>query len=245
MRDQPSLILNSLKHIESDEKKHLILREFKKQQLRTSIFHLCRYLGYNDIDRTVHAEIIQCLEDSNPRKIICVPRGTMKSTIASIVYPIWLLIRNPDLRILIDSEIYSNSITYLRAIRMHLESEAMVSLFGNFRTDSVWREDSMLIAQRKKNLKEPSITAGGVGTTRVGQHYDLIIGDDYNSPANTSTKDQSQKVIDHFRYNLNILDPGGSYVIIGTRYGESDLIGWVLQNLLNEPKLAEGNIEAY
>lgn len=224
------------------KKKQVELVKALPSVLKQDLHLFIKFLGYSDVEAQVHGEIIHALTSETKRKIICVPRGTFKSSIAAVVYPIWLLMRNPDLRILIDSELYSNSITYLRAIKAHMESEKFVRHFGETKTDSVWREDSIIIKQRKKNLKEPTITAGGIGTTRVGQHYDVIIGDDYNSPQNTATKDQSEKVIQHYRYNLNILEPDGTYVIIGTRYGENDLIGWILREVLDEPQLAEGKL---
>lgn len=223
-----------------EEQRETIAREFMKTWLTSSVGNLAWYLEYNEVDPRVHGEIIASLEDSKRRKIICVPRGTFKSSLAAVVYPIWRLLKNPSLRILIDSELYMNSTTYLRAIKGHLESEKMTKIFGPFKNNTLWREDGILINQRQKNFKEPSITVGGVGTTKVGQHYDLIIGDDYNSPSNTSTKEQADKVVQHYRYNLNILEPEGEYIIIGTRYGENDLIGWVLREILGESKLAEG-----
>ncbi len=216
------------------------LNENLRRELKTNLLSLCYYLDYKDVDPKVHGEIIHSLTRPTRRKLICVPRGTFKSSIAAIAYPIWKLLNNPNLRILIDSEIFSNSVTYLRSIKMHLMSEGMVDLFGKFETQTVWREDAIQIAQRDANLKEPSIVAGGIGTTRVGQHYDLIIGDDYNSPQNTANKDRAQKVIDHYRYNLNILEPDGEYIIIGTRYGEDDIIGWILREVLGLKKLSEG-----
>ena len=215
-------------------------KTFLRDKLEGDLLALCYFLGYDAVDPKVHGEIIAALQAPTKRKILCVPRGTFKSSIGAIVYPIWRLIKNPDLRILIDSELYSNSITYLRAIKAHLESPQMTMLFGEFKNDKIWREDAILIRQRSKTLKEPSITAGGIGTTKVGQHYDLIIGDDYNSPANTATPERAEKVIAHYRYNLAILDPGAEYTIIGTRYGENDLIGWILRDILGESRLAEG-----
>lgn len=219
--------------------------EALRQILRSDLFALAYFLGYEDVDPTVHGEIVAALTALTKRKIICVPRGTFKSSIAAIVYPIWLLIRNPDLRILIDSELYTNSVTYLRSIKGHLESDQMREVFGPFKNSmSLWREDAIIIEQRiKKSLKEASITAGGIGTRKVGQHYDVIIGDDYNSPQNTATKEQAEKVISHYRYNLNILEPEGIYVIIGTRYGEDDLIGHILRETLDEKHLAEGKFK--
>jgi hypothetical protein len=74
-------------------------------------------------------------------------------------------------------------------------------------------------------------------------HYNRIIADDYNSPANTRTKELAQGVIDHFKYNLNILEPDGEYVIIGTRYSEDDLIGFVLRDILGQKALSEGKLD--
>lgn len=202
------------------------------------IIHACKgslfefsknMLGYRDITENTHGEIIDALESKNRRKLICVPRGCLKSSLACVAFPIYLLINNPNLRILIDSELYTNSATFLREIKQHVQSKAFVGLFGNWKT-KVWNESEVIISTRTKKLKEASITVGGIGTTKVGQHFDVIIGDDYNSPSNTNTKENAEKVISHFRYNLSILEPNGVYTVIGTRYSSNDLIGWILQN---------------
>ena len=180
-------------------------------------------------------------ESTAPRKLVVMPRGTFKSTLGSVAYPIWRLLRNPDLTILLDSELYSNSKNFIREIKGHLESERMTTFFGN-QVGNKWDEGEITLRTRKANLKEASVTAGGLGTTRVGQHYQLIIGDDMNSPANSETPEKCQKVIDHFRYNLNILNPGGEYVLIATRYSERDLVGFCLGDVLGEKHLAEGKL---
>ena len=143
----------------------------------------------------------------------------------------WKLIRDPNERILIDSEIYGNSKNFLFEIRAHMQSEKFTKLFGQFETKERWTQGEIVIAQRtKKSLKEASITAGGVGTIKVGQHYSTIIGDDYNSFKNSANKDQRAKVIQHYRGNQAILEPSGEYVIIGTRYSEDDVIGHIISS---------------
>lgn len=214
-------------------------KEAARMLLRSSLYHLCHFLGYTEVNIKTHAEIIAALESMHQRKIIVVPRGAFKSSIASIAYPIWCLIRNPNERILIDSELYSNSVLYLRVIKAHLKSEQFIEVFGDWE-GTVWQEGAITIAPRTKRYKEPSLTCGGVGTTKVGMHYDRIIGDDYNSRANTRTKELAQGVIDHFKYNLSILEPEGEYAIIGTRYSEDDLIGFVLREILGQKSLSEG-----
>ncbi len=105
-------------------------------------------------------------------------------------------------------------------------------MFGKFKSEP-WAESEITIRQRTKNFKEASITVGGVGTTKIGQHYSVIIADDMNSPNNSSTPENAKKIVDHYRYNLSLLEPDGIYVIIGTRYSEADLIGHILANELN------------
>jgi hypothetical protein len=220
----------NLESILSHPKANDTMRYFLKETYKTSLYHTAKVLlGYQDVNRRTHGAILELLQNSSQRKLICVPRGCLKSSLACVAYPIWLLINNPDLRILIDSELYTNSSTFLREIKSHLESENFVNLFGDFRS-RVWNESEIIISQRTKNLKEASVTVGGIGTTKVGQHFDVIIGDDYNSPTNTNTPENAQKVISHYKYNISILEPGGTYVLIGTRYAQNDLIGHVLEN---------------
>jgi len=93
-----------------------------------------------------------------------------------------------------------------------------------------WRDGEIQFSNRTKNLKEASVTAGGIGTTKVGQHFDVIIHDDMNSPNNTNSTENAKKVIEHFKYNTSILEPGGINVVIGTRYAANDLIGWIMDS---------------
>lgn len=186
-------------------------------------------LEYNDITHRTHDELIRALEAPTKRKLICVPRGTFKSSIGVVGFSIWSLLVNPDLRILIDSEIYDNSKNFIREIRAKLELPRMTLLFGDFRSNQ-WAEGSMTIKQRRKILKEASITASGVGTGKTGQHYDMIIHDDLNSKKNSETPEQRQKVINHYKLNTSILEPHGTMVVIGTRYASDDVIGHILEH---------------
>lgn len=187
-------------------------------------------IGYKDINKRTHGTILKLLSnDEAKRKLIVIPRGCLKSSLACVAYPIWLLIRNPNLRILLDSELYSNSKNFLREIKAHLESPIFVDLFGTFKS-STWNESEIIIKQRSETKKEASITIGGIGTTKVGQHFDVIIGDDYNSPSNTNNPENAEKVVMHYKYNLSILEPGGIYVVVGTRYSSNDLIGHIMSH---------------
>lgn len=208
--------------------------EILKDLYRDSLFRTSYdLLDYRDITETTHLETIHALEAPSKRKLICFPRGCFKSSLGVVSYPIWSLLSNPNLRILIDSEKYENSKNFIREIKGKLELPKLTSLFGQFRTDYNWAEGSITIKQRTKVLKESSITASGVAANKTGQHYDMIIHDDMNSDKNSGTPEARQKIIDHYRLNTSILEPDGVMVVIGTRYAADDLIGWILEHEIN------------
>lgn len=204
-------------------------KAFSDKCFSSLLFFAKEVLDMRDISQKTHGDIIKMLESNNTRKLICVPRGCLKSSIACVAYPMWLTIKYPNVRILIDSELHTNSCTFIREIKAHYKSGKFLYLFGDFE-GAVWSQSEIIVNKRVKRLKEPTIMAGGIGTTKVGQHVDYIIADDMNSPSNTNTVDNAQKVIDHFKYNISILEPTGTYVVIGTRYASNDVIGHILEH---------------
>lgn len=235
-------ILGRINALKSDSDKFHAVTSMAKELMIKDFYIYAKYgLGYKDLEWAVHGECIRALESNAKKKLVVLPRGSFKSSLGSVAYPMWKLERDPDATILLDSEIYSNSKNFLREIKGHYASSKYISIFGN-RVGPKWDEGEIIIAPRTKNRKEASITVGGIETTKVGQHYDVIIGDDYNSASNSDTPEKCQKVIDHFKYNLNILNPGGEYLLIGTRYAELDVIGFLLSNVLEEKYLAEGKL---
>lgn len=189
--------------------------------------------GYKETNARTHKDMIACLEGPEERKLIVMPRGTFKTSISSVAYPIWRLSHNPNLRIMLDSELYTNSKMRIREIKGHIESSTFKEVYGDWR-GPVWAEGEIIIKPRTKILKEPSIMASGIGAGKTGVHVDLIIADDLNSATNSNTPEGLQKVIDHFRYYTSILDPGGEIVLVGTRYSSNDVLGWVIETLFTD-----------
>lgn len=201
------------------------------EKYRQSLYATCKsLLGYDDMSLYTHGDVIKALESELPNKLVVMPRGTFKSTVSVVGYSIWSLLRNPNERILIDSEVYANSKNFLREIKGHLESPKLISLFGEFKSPTNWNEGEITIKQRSKVYKEASITCGGIGTVKVGQHYSIIIEDDLNSQNNSQTQEGRAKVIRHHQMNTAILDPNGTLVVVGTRYAQDDVIGFILEN---------------
>lgn len=203
-------------------------RHHLRNIFNNDLFLFCKLL-YKDVNRTTHKPICDAIMADTRRKLFCLPRGSFKSSIISIATPIWLLNRDPNTRIMLDSEVYTNSKNLLREIRSHLESTKLTAIWGDYRSNT-WSEGELTIKQRKQVYKEASLTCSGIETTKVGQHYNWIIADDMNSDKNSGTQEGRQKVIDHYRMLTSILEPDGTLCVVGTRYASNDLIGWVLDN---------------
>lgn len=181
-------------------------------------------IGFKDMTKQAHGDMVSCLESNTQRKMIVMPGSTFKTSIGSVAYPLWLLLHNPNLRIMLDSEIYTNSKMRLREIKGVLRSREWVDIFGDWQGD-LWSDGEIIIKHRSKVFKEPSVFASGIGASKTGVHADIIIADDLNTPMNSYSKEMADKVYDHYRYYTSILEPNGCIVIIGTRYSELDIIG--------------------
>jgi hypothetical protein len=227
----------SKKYLKIDDFDHEDLAELEREIYRRSLFKTAKFLlQMHDVNMTTHGDTIEALEELEyrrkgcPKALIVLPRGSLKSSVASIAFPVWRLLRDPNKRILIDSATYDLSTQLVSAIAQHLESPRVVGLFGTFKSRGDWSSKSLTIAQRTKILATPSIAAGGVGSPKVGSHFDSIICDDLNTDKNSTTPELRQKVFDHYRMNFAILDPGGDMALVGTRYSADDCIGRVLSD---------------
>jgi len=215
---------------EADKAEYLRLAEGVKG--KEDLNFLCReVLGYKEIDAEVHAKLIEVLSDDKQRKLILLPRGAFKSTIATIGNTVHKLLNNPNIRVLIDSEVLENAQKFLGQIKKHMRDPSFVRLYGSL-IDKKHRETAReftVNTRTSQNLKEPSVYATGIGTVNVGMHYDLIIADDLHSEKNVATKEQIEKVISHYRLLLSLLEPGGELIIIGTRWHFYDLYSFLLE----------------
>jgi len=205
------------------------VRAATQELFKDSLYCTAKYLcNYHEINPRTHGKMIRCLESPALRKLIVMPRGTFKTSISVTAYIIWNIIRNPNIRILLDSELWTLSRNSVREVKAHIKGALFREAFPNWEL-TLDNQDEFTINQRTATKKEPTVTASGIGAGKTGQHYDLVIADDLNSPKNSMKPELAQQVIDHYRYYTSILEPGGTIVIIGTRYSELDLIGHILK----------------
>lgn len=106
--------------------------------------------------------------------IINIPPGSSKSTLSTILFPVWLWINNPGLRIISTSHSASLAMAHAGASRDVIASDKFQHYFG----------DEVVIRKDEDNKKTYKTTAGGArfttstGGSVTGMHADIILIDD-------------------------------------------------------------------
>lgn len=190
---------------------------------RLSFFDFCKEcMGFKDMN-DIHKELCNFLQyGKNKFKLILMPRYSFKSTISTVAYSLWTLSNNNNTRVLIYSDASNKATGFLTSIKSHIEGKIALSTFrehfGAWESDSrerKWNDSQIEISVRKTSFPEPSVDTGGIETSKVGFHYDIIIFDDIVSDKNITTKDQMDKVVECYRKALSLLKPGGLVLIVG------------------------------
>jgi hypothetical protein len=217
-----------------------ILREKGKKDL---FFFAKGILGFDWFVARIHLPICLQLEDSNNTRFRCLlPRGWLKTTLCSCVYPLWRAINNADVRILIVLNTYKNACAKLSRITKLLRSCVLLrTLYPEILPDDdcTWTTDRIIIP-RKIAADEGTFDVAGTRTQITGRHYDVIIEDDTVAPEldDMSTeclcpqKDDVDQAIGFHRLLMPLLvEPIKSQIlVVGTRWFQLDLHSWIRDN---------------
>lgn len=199
-----------------------------KDLCKRNLNFLCtQFLGYQDWD-IVHDDLEIFLRKPASKKALTLPRGHLKSTIVTIAFSIQQILKNPNTRILIGNQVWDISRKFLGEIKAQLESSQLKYLFGDF-VSAKWNENEFIVRQRTKPLKEPTILTTGVEAETTGGHFDVIILDDLIGLQNVSTPEQREKAKRYRRSMINLLEPGGTLIEIGTRWHLDDTFSVIFE----------------
>lgn len=204
---------------------------------KTNLKFLCKdVLGMEQWEDSLHNNLTQFLNTSGNQKLILMPRGHLKTSIVTVGYSIQQVLKNPNIRILINNAVWDNARKILNQISEYMTYKSLLPMiYGPFKSPRCrWTQDEIEVDQKTSGTsKEATITTGGIETARTGLHFDLIIHDDLVERNNVGTREQIQKVITFYRDSLDLLDPGGTMIVVGTRWALGDLYGHILDNEIN------------
>lgn len=191
--------------------------------------------------RPFHKRGLEWLYQGNKRlKLVLWPRGHLKSTIYTQGETVRHCLLNPNKRVFIESSTEPLAKTFLSAIKGHFADKRIVDAFGNLVPDSkagkLFKNNDMeltLLSRTDHNLKEPTISVAGLETKTTSQHYDLIFCDDLVCRENVGTFEAMDKVWLKWQGLLDLLEPDGLMVVIGTRWHPLDLYGRILSDYVD------------
>ena len=187
----------------------------------------------------LHREIVRHTL-KQPWTYTTVPRGHAKSTILSVILPIWKLLRNPDCRILVASATLDLAKKLIGEIRDRLNGSLELrpnlyvpvrEVFPHIALDGPDRRATGPTA--KLNIsgrtagggREPSIFAGAVSSNLAGNHPTDAHFDDLCNEQNSRTYAQRQKVIEFVQQAVPLMRyPDSPVTIIGTPWAFGDIL---------------------
>lgn len=178
-----------------------------------------------------HKELCDFIQSDQYKKLGLLPRGHLKTTLVTVGYTLLRIAQNPNVRILIANATYDMACSILGQVKKHLQyNEKFHEYYGNLAQNADRWSENMITIPKRLNFqkKEATVTAFGMGGNLVSQHYDLIIGDDLVNRDFISTSEQIEKTILFYKDALDLLEPTGQFIILGTRWADADLYGWIL-----------------
>ena len=163
------------------------------------------------------------------RLIVCMPPRHTKSEFGSYMLPAWFLGRYPDKKIIQCSNTAELAVGFGRKVRNLVDSAQYAKVFPGVHL----RQDSKAAGRWAVN-RTGEYFAIGVGGTVTGKGADLLIIDDPHSEQEAKLAATDPSVFDsvyewYTSGPRQRLQPGGSIVVIMTRWSKRDLVGRILK----------------
>ena len=212
----------------------VLLLEQQHKRLETREVAQTKFLAYAKhvyegfIEGRHHRVIAEKLEDiasgNLKRLIINMPPRHSKSELASYLMPSWFLGRNPKLKIIQATMNTELAVRFGRKVRDLIADPIYAEIFPN--TDL--KQDSQA-AGRWETSAGGEYFAAGVGAAMTGRGADLLIIDDPHSEQDALSASAYDTAYEWYTSGpRQRLQPGGTIIIVQTRWSKKDLTGRLL-----------------
>ena len=224
MRNAPDEIIREILALEEAHKTHSI-RERARDDFMVFVKHV--YEGF--IEGAHHRKVATQYEKlaMNPgsRVIINMPPRHTKSEFASYMLPAWLIGKNPKLKIIQTTHTAELALRFGRKVRNLMDMKEYREVFP----DVELSVDSKA-AGRWETGDGGEYYAAGVGGAITGRGADLLIIDDPHSEQDALSETALEHAYEWYTSGpRQRLQPGGSIVIVMTRWSLKDLTGKLIK----------------
>ena len=224
----------NLSHLSESQMKEILQLQERLDLLnardacRDSFMEYIRYIwpGFieGDHHRLIADKLTRVAKGECKRLIVNMPPRHTKSEFASIYFPSWMMGLKPDLKIMQTTHTADLSINFGRKVRNLMDTEEYQSIFP----------EASLAADSKSAGKWQTggggeYFAAGVGGAIAGRGADLLIIDDPHSEQDAMSLPLLDSCYEWYTSGpRQRLQPGGTIVIVMTRWSTADLTGRLL-----------------
>lgn len=214
--------------------------EFERELAKADLYYLAKYiLRYDRMRFHLHYFMASTMDNLPPgyRGLREFPRDSYKTTVMTISFMVQQVLRNREVRILLKSNAAGNAKKKLEEAKAHFfpspegtparRRAILPMLFPELapkkETDKGSGEYYRCPAATSVQA-DGTFVAAGVGSSKVSQHFDIVIGDDFWDEKSVTRQDQVEKVnkeLDSIEYLL-ISPAEGRVIVIGTRFSFTD-----------------------
>jgi predicted phage terminase large subunit-like protein len=224
MLNAPDDIVREVLALE-EAKRTLDIRQRAKDDFMVFVKHV--YDGF--IEGSHHKQVAKQFEklSKNPgsRIIVNMPPRHTKSEFASYLLPAWLIGKNPELKIIQTTHTAELAVRFGRKVRNLMELEIYKQVFPEVEL----RADSKA-AGRWETGQGGEYFAAGVGGAITGRGADLLIIDDPHSEQDALSETAMENAYEWYTSGpRQRLQPGGSIVVVMTRWSLKDLTGKLIK----------------
>ena len=229
MLNAPDEVMREILALEQ-AKKTLSIRNLAQDNFMAFVKHV--YEGF--IEGSHHKKVAKQFEKLavNPgsRIIVNMPPRHTKSEFASYLLPAWLIGKNPELKIIQTTHTAELAVRFGRKVRNLMELEIYREIFPevDLRADSK-------AAGRWETGQGGEYFAAGVGGAITGRGADLLIIDDPHSEQDALSETAMENAYEWYTSGpRQRLQPGGSIVVVMTRWSLKDLTGKLIRAQAND-----------
>lgn len=164
---------------------------------------------------------------------VSLPPRHAKSSLITLAFPLWLIIRDPTLNIMVVTSTFNLSESFgIRIRELFLQYQNILPVrISNKKHASGW----IMFEDREGNLTGGSIRLVGLGGQITGFDADWVIVDDIVKGIQDCTPTQLQKTKDFFDgVLLQRLEPHSKLIVLGTLWSSEDVLSIIRKERSDE-----------
>lgn len=216
-----------------------IRQDLAESGRRNLYFFAKGVLGFRDMSESCHKPFCEFLDHNPSRfKLILMPRGHFKTSVATISRVMQKVVTNPNRRILLANETSTNAERFLSAIRQQAESNKVFrALYSDvipkdFRKVPAWNNKELYFVRDWRG-PEPTVDTIGMTGTMTSRHFTDITVDDPISEEAAKSPSVMQDVITRVdkMFSLMVKPEEDLFELTGTRWALHDVYSYFLGKL--------------